>query len=246
MDALDQWKRGTPLEDAWFKFAPPVLRAEYNRYERGDVYGIPPELDLEAISRGEKLKLPPNYGLQIGEQLGLIEPPVGKDMRERVFELVRKGKLVAVGVPVKPNPGVVPVLIPDTLIRDNFFKWNKSVISGGGFSYRDVRLFQPNKSQKAVPTQAAASPPAPIPPIKKPRPISSPLEERKSDLRRAVILNEFRRLRDAGELPKPHNQTRIAKKLEQILSKNHPDLFPAGRGLGEKNIYRILKDESGF
>ena len=99
MDYSTDWRRGTPLADAWFRFAPLRMRTEYNRYERGDINGRPraPE-SIDRDDPEEMRRLLLELPGQVLEHIGLIQPDVYWQMMAAVLASIQRGTLIALGI----------------------------------------------------------------------------------------------------------------------------------------------------
>lgn len=226
---------GTPLELAWIKFAPRSMRREYFAYVPGDAHGPAPSLEsIDKLDRAAMRDALAKSALQLLEHANVIGPPVAWEMRRAVVAKLVAGKLLAFAIPVKPTPGLEPVHLPPSMLRLDYFKWGRSVVEGGGFTFRDVTV---TRAERPAAKRSKSGP--------RTKSLDRPLRLRRSDMRRAAIEECFEKLACAPE-PLPPTKTRVAATIRSQLRATHPELFPSGKGLDYKNIYRILKPNPNF
>jgi hypothetical protein len=223
----------TPLNVAWIKFAPRTMRREFFAYVPGDVYGRPlPPDSIGADDRGAVFRMLVDALPQLLEHAGFIEPSVASDMREAVFAKLEAGKLLVFAIPVKPMPSLEPIPLPPSMLRLDYFKWHKSAVEGGGFTFRDVTVIRAERPARRG--------------VKSKPPTSSqgrPRRLDRSDRRREAIVSAFENL--PAEI-KRKTHTMIADALKRRLTRDEPGLFAQGRGLSYQNICRILQGRPDF
>ena len=244
MDYSADWKRGTRLAEAWTKFCSPQMWEEYDRYTPGDIHGTPP--DPMSVDQNDPEVLRRTL-FQLAEQAGFVEPPIAAQMRDAVLVQLQKGRLVALGIPVNPLPSHDAVRIPETMFAPRFMKWHKSAIEGGGFRYRDVRVIRAARGKKpdASATASAGQTRKAVTPRTEPQPNPSATTSiRLSDRRKQEIVAEFRAI-PSSEKSKRGRMTIVGMVLTRLEKKNL-EIFKNGKGLTDKNIYRILSSTSEF
>lgn len=145
MAVRDIWKKGIPLAEADYYFAPQKLRDEYNE----------PKIPPQKMSRGFELMLKELPVDKRAEFLKRLQPvqnffdisrargDVERRMRDRLLHLLSNDRLAAYGFPLPRKPADIRQRIPQDLFQSRFVNWNDSSIKGAGLEFQSVVVFRP-------------------------------------------------------------------------------------------------------
>jgi len=145
MAVRDIWKKGIPLAEADYYFAPQKLRDEYNE----------PKIPPRRMSRGLELMMKEMPADKRPELLKQLEPvqnffdvsrargDVQRRMRDWLLHLLSNDRLVAYGFPTPRKPADIRQRIPQDLFQSRFVNWDHSSIKGAGLEFQSVVVFRP-------------------------------------------------------------------------------------------------------
>jgi hypothetical protein len=161
MQPIELWRKGYPLSEAWFRFASPELRRDYDgtrflKMKPGSKTGI--GMLLAALPKGDKRRGMARRTWNISERYQ-VRSELRHDMRERLLRRLRSGKLLAYGYPANADLDADPVRIPERLLESKFVLWTSDTISAPPHKYLAVRVVRPS----AV-SPSARRPTVPLPP----------------------------------------------------------------------------------
>lgn len=229
-DAL--WKRGIPLCEAPYRFAPARLAAPQPVPRDPNGTELPGGLKMLADQKGwdQGRRKAINDGLvQIQAAFGDLRAVAAfNSKRQRhVVDLVLRSKAVAMGF---RNGAKEPEIIPAYLFEtESFVKWNLNQIAGNGFDFISVKITKLRPSEKLPdePRKSNAQTKS-----KPGRPgfgeIVGLIRGKKSD-------PQFRKLPRKAQ----------AQLIEKLAREKIRHYFAHGKGISQPTLYRYLKQELG-
>lgn len=227
MAVRDIWKKGIPLAEADYYFAPQKLRDEYNE----------PQIPPRRMSRGLELMMKEMPADRRSELLKQIEPvqtffdvatarsDVQRRMRDRLLHLLSIDRLVAYGFPIPRNPADSHQRISQDLFQSRFVNWDHSSIKGAGLEFQSVLVVRP---------KLAAEIEARLPQVAR-RAIGRPSS-------RGAITAAIRSLIDADWSPAGLRK-RDYDSIRAQVHKLFPGQFAENKNLSDKTIAKYLRSE---
>jgi|ERR1700722_6515058 len=223
----DIWKKGIPLKDAAYYFAPQFLRSQYNEPKLGPRKldrGI--ELLVKSIDENKRQDFIKSYQpVQDFLDTNSARNSAELDMRNRLLVRLINNRLVAYGFSVPRKPANVREIIPPDLFKMKFVDWQNSNIKGAGLEFVSVLIFRPKWAQEIevlLPKGAH-------------RPIGRPSSKH-------AITEVIRSLIDEQAIP-----TQLRKNDYDLIrgrvNIQFPDQFLENKGLSDKAIAKYLSPE---
>jgi hypothetical protein len=144
------WKRGVPLCDADWHYAPAHLRRDYNAIR------VPkplPVTETAAVnppesSGWETFALATRYVAEHALSPLSERWSVRGKMRDRLFRSHKSGELRAYGFHVPRKPSDVPVRLPIDVFEFRFVNWEESSVKGAGLEFASVRVIRGSEAQE--------------------------------------------------------------------------------------------------
>jgi hypothetical protein len=141
----DIWKKGIPLKEAAYYFAPQILRAQYNEPKlapRKSTRGM--ELLAKSLTDENKRQeiIKGFQSLQDFLDITQARTLAEQDMQNRLLERLSNNWLIAYGFTVPRKPADTREQIPTDLFKSEYVKWEKSSINGAGLEFVSVMVFR--------------------------------------------------------------------------------------------------------
>ena len=219
---MEIWKLGVPIRDAPGVFGETAAISKIIRKARKDA-----RTSIELGKRGAR-----KAGLDWDAGFETFEPilsytkessQVSIARMDRLLERLLQGDLVAVGIAVTATAKEPPEEIPVHLLERRFIKLNKDEIRSEHFHYRQVRI----AARQSV--KGSVLPPAQPKTKRGPKPVDD------------VIRQTYQALVRTGEIPPTHTVKAAWNIILPQLRRDHPDLFPGGRGLSYSSVARHIR-----
>jgi len=145
------WKKGIPLTDAPYHFAPNNLRAQYDEPKKL------PRKSISAIELIAKKYIDENkrqdfitsaQPVQDFFDISQARAAVERDMRDRLLAQLSNNTLIAYGFAIPRKPANTPERILQDLFKPEYVNWEKSLINGAGLEFVSVLIFRPKWVQE--------------------------------------------------------------------------------------------------